>query len=168
MRLLLVLDILRKAKEDAGRLDETALEELEPTILACREKAETLREIFKNVVRHDDKWLNRYKEAVVMVSKGRKVEGLMEGIMEDIQVVICRKMIGMATEAQMNDIQAAIKEMHEITSSIHEASGPVNQTHHSTGSQFAHTGSGPQQTVLGPGSLYHISGSGYFGGKNEE
>jgi hypothetical protein len=168
-RLPLVLSILKRAEADVGNLDEDQQEELESIVTACREKAEKLSKIFNKVVRKDDdEWFDRYKKAVCTLGKGSKVEGLMEGLLKDIQAVACNRIMGSATLDQVKELSEAIKEMSELPSSIFDESGPVNQTHHSSGHNVANTGSGPQQNNYGNGSFYHnvISGPTNFGGKN--
>lgn len=166
-RLPLVLSILQKAKTDAENLSEDAQEEIEPTIIACREKAEKLQKIFYKVVRKDDDgWFDRYKKAAGTLGKRNKIEGLMEGILKDIQVVACDRLMGTSTEDQVRELGEAIKEMRETPSSIPNETAPINQTHHGSGHNIAYTASGSQENNTGNGSFYKISGSAYFGGKN--
>lgn len=68
----------------------------------------------------------------------------MEGILKDIQVLVCERLIGTATEAQVKEIEEAIKQMNEIPSSLPDEAGGVIQTHHGGGDNIAH---------LGPGTL---------------
>ncbi|MCJ1228881.1 hypothetical protein MMC12_005545 [Toensbergia leucococca] len=162
----LVLRILRKARTDAERLDETERKEVERTIKACREKAEKLQTIFNKVVRKDgDRWFDRYKAALATLGKGSKVQGLIEEIMKDIWVVTSNRMMETATENQVKELEDAIKDIGEMPSFIADETGSVNQTHHSSGHNFANPGSGIQQVNSGDGSFYHFSGDGHFGGK---
>ncbi|PVH70078.1 hypothetical protein DL98DRAFT_383961, partial [Cadophora sp. DSE1049] len=109
-RLPLVIEILRSAKERASVLEETAPEALEHTLESCKAKAENLKKIFQKVIqKDDDKWYDRYKN---------KVECLMEGILKDIQVLVCERLNGTAIEAQVKEIEEAIKQMNEMTSSL--------------------------------------------------
>ncbi|KAH7322022.1 hypothetical protein BKA65DRAFT_437516 [Rhexocercosporidium sp. MPI-PUGE-AT-0058] len=118
-RLPLVIEILRSAEERASALDETALDALEHTLELCKAKAENLKKIFQKVIRKDDdKWYDRYKKAVSTVGKGETVECLMEGILKDIQVLVCERLNGTAIEAQVKEIEEAIKQMNEMTSSL--------------------------------------------------
>ncbi|KAG9231305.1 NACHT domain-containing protein [Amylocarpus encephaloides] len=142
-RLPLVIEILCSAKGRAPALEETVLEALEPTLESCKAKAESLKKIFHKVIRKDDdKWYDRYKKALSTLGKGDKVECLMEGILKDIQVLICERLKGTATEAQVKDIEVAIKDMKEMSASIpDEATG---QTHSGSGDNiglFGGTGS---------------------------
>jgi F0F1-type ATP synthase delta subunit len=131
-RLPLVIEILRSAEERASALDETALEALEHTLESCKAKAENLKKIFQKVIRKDDdKWYDRYKKALSTLGKGDKVECLMEGILKDIQLLACERLKGTATEAQVKEIEEAIKEMKEMPSSIPDEAG--GQTHSGSG-----------------------------------
>jgi hypothetical protein len=118
-RLPLVIEILRSATERIRSLDETAQEALEEFLESLKKKAEKLEKIFRMVIRQDDnKWYGRYKKAVATVMKGGKVECLMETILKDIQVLVCERLMGTATEAQVKEIEEAIKQMNEMPSSL--------------------------------------------------
>jgi hypothetical protein len=118
-RLPLVIEILHSAKARAQALDETAEETLEPILKSCKAKAEKLQEIFQKVIGKDnDKGYDRYKKALGTLGKGDKVECLMEGILKDIQVLVCERLMGIATEAQVKEIEEAMKQMNEMPSSL--------------------------------------------------
>lgn len=142
-RLPLVLEVLHSAEEKAQALDEAAQEQLEPIIESCKAKAENLNKIFQKVIRKDDdKWYDRYKRALSTSGKANKVECLMEGILKDIQVLVCQRLTGTATEAQVKEIREAINEMSEISSSLPDEAGGVVQTNRDGGDNFANVGSG--------------------------
>jgi hypothetical protein len=139
-RLPVVIEILRSAKEKAQTLDETTQEALEPTLESCKAKAENLKKIFQKVIRKDDdKWYDRYKKALGTLGKGDKVECLMEGILKDIQVLACERLMGTATEAQVKETEEAIKEMKEMPSSLTDEAGTVAQTHSGSGNSMKPT-----------------------------
>lgn len=142
-RLPLVTAILHKAKERTQTLDETAQEALEPTLESYKTKAKKLEKMFRKVVRtDDDKWYDRYKKAVGTLGKQGRVEGLMEGMLKDIHVIACERLMGTATGAQVKEIEAAIKEMKEMPSSLTDEAGNVSQTHSGSGNNIGHSGSG--------------------------
>ncbi|GAB7332860.1 hypothetical protein MBLNU13_g04578t1 [Cladosporium sp. NU13] len=69
---------------------EESSKAVELLILACRENAKQLQEIFQKVVPDDDaSWVERYKKAahVVVPGKKRKVEDLMKEILEKLQLL---------------------------------------------------------------------------------
>jgi hypothetical protein len=65
------------------------------------------------------------RKAVETVMKGEKVECSMEGILKDIQVLACERLMGTATEAQVKEIEEAIKQMDEMPSSLQDETGGV-------------------------------------------
>ncbi|KAH8746434.1 hypothetical protein BGZ57DRAFT_862241 [Hyaloscypha finlandica] len=98
VRLPLVIEILRSAKERASALEEMALEALEHTLESCKAKAENLKKIFQKVIwKDDDKWYNQYKEALMLIYERLK---------------------GTAIETQVKEIKEAIKQMNEMPSSL--------------------------------------------------
>jgi hypothetical protein len=93
-RLPLVIDILHSAEKEAQALDDKAQEALESLLKPFKAKAEKLKEIFQKVIRKDDdKWYDRYRRALNTLGKGDKVECLMEGILKDIQVLACERLM---------------------------------------------------------------------------
>jgi len=164
----LVIEILHSAEERTHALDETAQEALEPILESCKAKAENLKKIFQKVIRKDDdKWYDRYKKALSTLGKGDKVECLMEGILKDIQVLACERLMGTATEAQVKEIEEAIKQMNEMPSSLQDEAGSVTQTSSGSGDNIAHTGSGTMYINKAAGDFYqsHNTGPVTFGSK---
>jgi hypothetical protein len=148
-RMPLVIEILRSAEERASSLDESALAAIEETLESCKAKAENLTKIFYKVLRKDDdKWLDRYKKALKTWTKENMVECLMEGILKDTQLLACEKLMGMATEAQVKELEEGIKEMKELPSSPQGETG------------FAHYGSGAQNANIGGGTQYNNNSTG--------
>lgn len=163
-RLVLVTEILNRARERAQEVDETTQEALEPILESCKAKAEKLKIIFQKVIRmDDDTWYDRYKKALGTVGKEYKVECLMEEILKDIHVLVCGRLMGTATIAQVKDIQEAIKEMNEMPSPLQDETRIVPQTHQGSGNNNANTGRGAQHS--GTGDLYYnkIKGDAHFG-----
>ncbi|OBT83368.1 hypothetical protein VE02_08363 [Pseudogymnoascus sp. 03VT05] len=126
-RLILVIGILDRARERAQIVDETTQEALEPILESCKAKAEKLNEIFQVIRKDDDKWYDRYKTTLGTLGEEYKVECLMEEILKDIQVLVCESLMGTATDAQMREIQEAIKEMNEMPSSLQDETVGVTQ-----------------------------------------
>jgi hypothetical protein len=112
-RLPLVCKFLHRAKERIVTLGESAPEALKPILKSCKGKASNLENLFRRVVRKDDdKWHNRDKKPSGTLGK---VVCLMEVIF--IQVLVCERLMGIATDAQMEEIKEAIKQMREMASS---------------------------------------------------
>jgi len=168
-RLPLVTRILYKAKEGTQTLDETAQEALEPTLESCKAKSEALQKIFQKVVRKDDdKWYDRYKKAVGTLGKQGRVEGLMDGILKDIHVLACEKLMGTATSAEVKEIEEAMKQMKDMPSSLQDETGDaLHQQHSGSGDNIGATGEAVLNLHKGTGDQYHneIAGDAHFGGK---
>ncbi|KAI9656423.1 MAG: hypothetical protein M1829_000414 [Trizodia sp. TS-e1964] len=166
-RLPLVTAILHKAKERTHTLDETAQEALEPTLESCKTKAEKLEKIFRKVIWTDDnKWLDRYKKAVGTLGKQGRVEGLMEEILKDVQVIACEKLMGTATNAEVKEIKEAMKQMRDMPSSLPDETGDaLNQQHSGSGDNIGATGESVLNLHKGTGDQYHneIAGDAQFG-----
>ncbi|TEY63628.1 hypothetical protein BOTCAL_0153g00160 [Botryotinia calthae] len=163
-RLPLVIEILRSAELRLPSLNETALDAIENTLESCKAKAESLNKIFHKVLRkNDDKFFDRYKKAIGTLGKTDKVESLMEGILKDTQLLACEKLMGIATESQVNELEGGIKEMEELSSRSQENTGTAALYHYGSGSNNANTGGGAMHT--GSGDLYHnnITGDAHFG-----
>jgi hypothetical protein len=155
-RLPLVIEILHSSEVKAQALDETAQEALEPILESCKTKAEKLKKIFQKVIRKDDdKWYDRYRKALGTLGKGDKVECLMEGILKDIQVLVCKRLMGTATDAQVKEIDEAIKQMNEMPSSLPGEAG--SQTH---------SGSGDNIGIFGGSGSVNISKRDFFQSHN--
>jgi len=157
-RLPLIIEILHNAEERAQALDETAQEGLEPILESCKAKAENLNKIFQ---------YDRYKKVLGTLQKGNKVECLMEGILKDIQVLVCEELMGTATDAQIKEIEEAIKQMNEMPSSLLDEAGGIIQTHTGSGDNIGHSGPGTMNINKAAGDFYqsHNSGPVTFGGK---
>jgi hypothetical protein len=169
-RLPLVIKILESAKARAQSLDETAQEALEPTLKSCKVKAENLQEIFHKVVRKDDdKWYDRYIKAVKgALGKQSHVEGLMEGILKDVYLLVSEKLMGTATEAEVEEIKEAMKEMKDMPSSLQDETADVlQQQHWGSGDNNAAIGGGVFNLHKGTGDQHHavVHGDATIGGK---
>jgi hypothetical protein len=86
------------------------------------------------------------------------VEYLIEGILKDIQVLICERLKGTATETQVKEIEEAIKQINEMPSSIPDEARGVIQTNRNGSNNFANVG-------LGTINNYKAVRDIHFGGK---
>lgn len=88
-------------------------------IIACEEKATKLRIIFAKCI-PDNKasTIERYTKALHTLGKDRKLEVLMKGILEDIQLLAGNSAIKSATEEPIKNLQEAIDEISAIKSSV--------------------------------------------------
>ena len=88
---------------------------------ACEKKAKKLDELFHKALLADGASdLKRYYKAVKACGKGNKVENLMNGILEDVQLLACEHGTKTATEAQQEQITQAIAEVLALPPSVPE------------------------------------------------
>lgn len=168
VRLQLVFEILYAVEERAPTLVETTQKALKPILESCKAKAADLNNIFRKVIRKDDdKWYDRYAKAFGTRGKKGRVEYLMKGILKDIKVIAYEKLTGVATEAQMKEIEEAIKQMKEMPPSLPDEPRGVIQTHSGSGDNIGHTGPGTMNINKGKGDFYNnnITGDAIFGSK---
>jgi vacuolar-type H+-ATPase subunit E/Vma4 len=123
-RLPLVIEILHRAEKSTHKLNGTAQEALKTILESCKAKAEDLKKVFQKVIRkEDDEWYDRYTKAVGLLGKEIRVEYLMEGILKDVQVLICERLVGIATQGQEKEIEGAIQQMADMSSSLQDEAG---------------------------------------------
>lgn len=161
----LVLNILRDCKKVQEQIDteyslttdadrkrdiEESNKAVEPLILACREDAKQLQEIFQKVVPDDDaSRVERYKKAAhaVVPGKKRKVEDLMKEILEKLQLLHTSRFFKSESEQKnekkSKELETAISQLSELPSSLPEDEG--RYSHHGSGSMFINPGHGTQQ-----------------------
>lgn len=170
-RLLLVRDILEKAKLEANQLDETSQEDLEKVLEECKGKAEKLDKIFRKVLPGSEEGrLGRYRKAVSTPFSGGQVEQLMEGILKDAQLIATKKLMGIADKKQVKELAEAIKEMKEMPSSFPDEADSISQIHSGSGQNIANTGTGNTTNNIqsgGSGTQYNITGETQIGGEKK-
>jgi N-terminal domain on NACHT_NTPase and P-loop NTPases len=122
-RLPIVVDILGLAEQHIknGDVDEDSCKGVKHVVMACREKAKKLDDLFHSAIPADGASdLKRYYKAVKAYGKGNEVENLMKGILEDVQLLACEHGMKTATEAQQEQISKAITEVSAIVLSVPE------------------------------------------------
>jgi Sec-independent protein translocase protein TatA len=176
----LVLGTLRAAEEVQKKMEaewqssdnsankqaiETTSKEIEPVFETCEANARALRDIFEKVVPGNEaNRVERYRKALktVLPGKKRKVEGLMQEILEKLQLLHTHHYFNTAVD--VSKIGAGIEELRTVESSdpdesdakyVNSGSGPQN-IHSGSGKQFNNTISG------GTGNSQHIADSQTF------
>jgi hypothetical protein len=94
----------------------------------------------------------------------------MEGILKDIQVLACEKLMGTATDSQVKEIQEAMKQMKDMPSSLlDETGGALHQEHSGSGDNIGATGGAVLNLHKGTEDQYHnqIAGDAHFGSKKQ-
>lgn len=165
-RLPIVESILGSAKQniEENGVKNDSRKGVENILEACKEKAEKLKLLFKNVVHGEGApRMERYRKALKVPGKGHKVEKLMQGILEDVNLLIGEKGINSASKAQQEQILKAIKEIAAVAPSIPE------QEIQQTGFTNSNYGSGTQNNAQGEnvaqgnGKVFHNTGPMTFG-----
>lgn len=110
----------------------------------CQRKVKKLDIIFQEICPEDDALrLERYYKAVKTIGKGNKVENLMQGILNDVQLLACEHRINIADKTRIEHVSAAITEIAALPSSAPE------QRLQETGITAFHSGSGTQYNAQG-------------------
>jgi hypothetical protein len=145
-RLPLIIELLGSAKGGVQKLNTTEQDALGAILQSCEEKAESLEDIFRRVLRKDDgKWYERYRKALDTITKGKTVECLMGEILKDVQVIVCDKLKDTATSDQVKELGEAIKEMNDLSPPLRK--DEVGQHHSGSGNNIGiFGGSGHTQT----------------------
>jgi hypothetical protein len=121
-------------------------------ILACQENAKGLQEIFQKVVPEDCAiCVERYKKAARAVSPGkkRKVEDLMEEILEKLQLLHTGRLFKseneQKNERKSKELEAAINQLLELPPSLSENEG--RYSHHGSGAMSINPDLGTQHII---------------------
>ena len=124
---------------------ESSAEAVKPIMLACEENAHQLQTTFDKVIPSEQATrLERYRKAVqaVMPDKKRKVEDLMKGIIEQLQLLHTDQFFKDVTKKRSDELAAAIKGLSAVPSALPEEEGRI---HHSrSGPMNNQTGLGKQ------------------------
>lgn len=116
-RLPLVKDILESV--EGVDPNESSWSVIEPTVKNCHEKADYLKKIFDAVKKTSEAPLpRRYYNAVKKLGKGKQVETLMRGILEDVQLLAGRHSFNTATKVQVKELADAIEVLSKLPSSV--------------------------------------------------
>jgi hypothetical protein len=164
-RLPLVQHTLQTAETHLNKYnpDEESYRAMKPTLEGCKDKAKRLEKIFQKVVPRDNTpTLERYFMAVRTVGKGDRVETLMKGMLEDVQLLTGNRAIEAATEAQVGELEKALKEVSTIPPSLPTDGSSPSITNFGPGPQNIHTGSGNQNNNTGSGQQFNGPFSGPF------
>ena len=122
-RLPIVENTLDSTKQyiEEGKVNYDSCKGVKLIVEACEEKAKKLEELFHKAIPADGASdLKRYYKAVKALGKERKVEKLMQGMLEDVQLLACERGMKTATKAQQEQIIKAITEVSAILPSVPE------------------------------------------------
>jgi hypothetical protein len=165
-RLPIVQNILRAA-EDAIRKDnvnEESCKAMKTIIAACRDKAGALEQIFSRVLPDSTaSRAERYWKAVKTVGKGDRVELLMKGMLEDVQLVASDYVMQTVTQSEIEELSAAIQEV----SAIDDEKGTVNNINSGSGTFTVYNAKRDLYTNPGSGRMYNAQTM-QFGGDGKD
>ena len=116
-RLPIVENTLDSTKQniEERKVNNDSCKGVKSIVEACEEKARKLEELFHMAIPPDGASdLKRYYKAVKARGKGSKVENLMKGILEDLQLLVCEHGMKTTTKAQQEQILNAIEGMSTV------------------------------------------------------
>ncbi|KAH8591628.1 SesA protein [Bisporella sp. PMI_857] len=158
-RLPIVRNILASAKRHIGEedTDEDSCKEVKDIVEGCGKKAKKLEELFQKVISADGaSRAERYVSAARTLGKGSRVETLMKGILEDVQLLAINYSMTTVTDNQRKEVAEAIKEVTALPPSIPEhAIEGIGFTAIHSGSGSINQAQGDQYNNLGSGQIYY-------------
>ena len=164
-RLPLIRDTLRIAEAhiNGHSLDEESCRAIKPIVEGSKDKALRLEIMFRKVVPQANvSRLDRYRIAVRALGKGNRVETLMKGMLEDVQLLAGNHAIKAATEAEVGKLIKAIEELSAMPSSMSEDMSGNSIYNYGSGTQNVNAGDGTQNNNTGSGKQF-IGERQYFG-----
>ncbi|KAH8587496.1 SesA protein [Bisporella sp. PMI_857] len=127
-----------------------------PTVESCKDKAERLRNILQDMVAQPDaSRVEHYRVVVRRLGKESKVEELMKGMLEDVQLLATNQAVKAVGEENIDELMRAIQALSQVPPTATDGS---TFTYHGTGDQINNTGSGTQNINKGKGQQ-HIAHS---------
>jgi hypothetical protein len=145
-----------KAKKDS--IPWNVCEALEKTLEDCETKAINLRAIFEKIIPgQSDKWKERYLKVLSRLGKGNKVEELMLGLTEDVQLIVNHEAVRSASQPQTDELENIIEEIKSVTQSVpgEEISTKTFNSGGGTQTNNMNCGSGKQYVSNGSGKQYN-------------
>jgi hypothetical protein len=151
------LPLISKLLEDAERYVKTADEATEtaftPTLEDCKAQATQLQELFEKVMPEEgeSRW-DRYVKAARTIGKGGRVENLVGGVLDNLQLLATR-FPEVTTPRTKEQLAKAVEEVTKMEPSLPDGfeQMPV----------YAHYGSGAQNNNTGNGIQHNNSGTGH-------
>jgi len=154
-KLPVVHSILEKTEEkiENGEVAKKAQQAVETTVRNCEGKVKKLEELFTKVLPVEGATrFYRYKKAAGTIGKGTRVEILMKGILEDVQILVGNKGMDTASKSDIDQVIKAIVAVSEIEPSLPEGSETTfNNTNY---------GDGPQTNNNVQGNMFNNNGAG--------
>lgn len=145
-------DAERYVEEEGNEENEGLVLSFTPVLKDCKEKAAQLQELFEKVAPAEgDSRTNRYIKAARTIGKGGRVETLMKGILDDLQLLTTEFPKSTSRRGQEN-LTNALEEVSKMEPSLPDGFEDA--------ATFAHYGSGAQNVNAGTGSQYNNNSTG--------
>lgn len=169
-RMPLVKNTLQAA-ENGIKADSDAAKGMEMVMDACKTKAEKLEDIFRKVLPEPDaSRMDHYLTALRGYPKGSRVELLMKGILEDIQLLASNHGMKTVTKDEMEQLAKAIKIIEDIPPSADDelvGLSSFTNIHHGSGDHSNYQAMKDMYINPGSGSMYIATNQNFSGsGKN--
>lgn len=163
------LPLISKLLEDAETYINNAADDaikiaFTPTLEDCKVQATQLQELFAKVMpeKGDSRW-DRYVKAARTIGKGGRVESLIGGILDDLQL-LATKFPEVTTPRGKEQLAKAIEEVSKMEPSLPDGFEQMPAyAHYGSGAQYNNTGSGIQHNNSGTGNQNSGSGQQYIG-----
>ncbi|KFY36599.1 hypothetical protein V495_07752 [Pseudogymnoascus sp. VKM F-4514 (FW-929)] len=164
MKLPLILKLLEHAEEYVNNeTDESIKDAFTPTLEDCKVQAIQLQGLFETVIpgEADSRW-DRYMKAARTIGKRGRVESLVGGILDDLQLLSTR-FPGVTTPREDNQLAMAIEEVTRMEPSLPDGFEQTpTYAYYGSGAQNIHLGRGNQYSN-GPGNQLNGPGNQYIG-----
>ncbi|KAM3087026.1 hypothetical protein ACMFMF_000958 [Clarireedia jacksonii] len=161
----LIMQLLEDAQDYISSMDdETTKAAFVSTLQDCELRAKKLQDLFSKVM-PDDKSsrLDRYLKAARTIGKGGRVESLMKGILDDMQLMTS-KFPDRINKRKRNALDEAIEDVSKMEPSLPDGFEEASAfTHYGSGAQNNNTGSGIQHINSGSGHPNSGAGIQYIG-----
>ncbi|TVY45402.1 Kinesin light chain [Lachnellula subtilissima] len=152
-KLPLISKLLKDAERYVKAAEKATKTAFTPTLEDCKAQATQLQELFEKVVPEEgeSRW-DRYVKAARTIGKGGRVENLVGGILDDLQLLATRfpEVTTLRTKEQL---AKAVEEVTKMEPSLPDGFEQM--------SAYAHYGSGAQNNNTGGGILHNNSGTGH-------
>jgi hypothetical protein len=151
-KLPLISKLLEDAEKYVETTDEATKVAFKPTLESCQLQATHLQELFSKVMpEEDDSRLDRYVKAARTIGKGGRVEDLVKGILDNLQLMALNfpeVTTARSKEQLVKAIEEVSKMEHSLPNGFEDAPA------------FAHYGSGAQNNNMGGGTQNNNTGTG--------
>jgi len=166
-RMPLVKNTLQAA-ENGIKADNDAAKGMKTVVDACETKAEKLADIFRKVLPEPDaSRMEHYLKALRGLPKGSRVELLMKGILEDIQLLASNHGMKTVTKDEMEQLTKAIKEIEKVPPSADDelvGGSTFTNVHHGPGDHTTYQALKDMYVNPGSGTMYNAQNMNFGGG----